>query len=225
MSSLKRITEAIAGDVPIIITVRHDGQATVFGDEILPELGKGSNDRGTMILGLKTHGRYMRVYGKKPFLILNKIRRNRCSPEMWGEYYEEVLHAVRFCLHKYGKCFVFDLHRFYKYPAVGEYNVFLGTNHKQTMRDGTDKRFADILVDCMWHEERAMIRVYVPGKEGKAGERFMADRPKTLVNWLKREESRVEALQIEFYKDFFDNVFFVDSLPRALARAIHDTAL
>ncbi|MFH1193954.1 MAG: hypothetical protein V1661_03085 [bacterium] len=215
----KNIVDYYAGSMPVIITARHDGHATVIGDEILPILrDQDINDHGTMLLGLMTR----MELGKKPFLLLNKIARNRCTPEMFGIYYERALATARLCLEKWGKCFVFDLHRFYKYPPVGEYDIFLGTNHGQTAGGDFYKEFASLLTKEI--KRKTEVKVYVPGKEPKDGERFGATREKTLVNWLRREEPRVEAIQVEFYKDFLSDAYFIPPLSRALAKAISQIA-
>jgi hypothetical protein len=222
----KHIVDYYAGSAPIIITVRHDGPATIIGDEILPKLrDKDTNDRGTMLLGLMILEEFALLRRGQPFLIMNKITRNRCTPEMFGMYYEDVLQTAQACLKRWEQCFVFDLHRFYKYPAVGKYDIFLGTNHRRTISGDVDETFARILIDRMWHATGAMLKVYVPGKKIKDGERFGATRERTLVNWLKKEEPRVEAIQIEIYKDFFKNALFIHLLPRALAGAMYQAGL
>lgn len=219
----KQIVDYYSGSAPVVITVRHDGQAMIIGDGILPKLrDKDTNDRGTMFLGLQIREEFARLHGETPFLLMNKIARNRCTPEMFGIYYEKVLETARLCLEKWGKCLVFDLHRFYKYPPIGEYDIFLGTDHRRTVSGDFDKMFAFLLIKEI--KRKTEVKVYVPGKEPKDGERFGATREITFVNRLKREEPRVEAIQVEFYKDFFSDAYFIHPLSRALAKAIAEMA-
>jgi hypothetical protein len=228
MEAKHAIVEYFPGSLPAIITVRHDGFATqIFGGELPLLRDKDINDRGTAFLGFRTLLRFIALGGRKPSFVYNKIARNRCSQEIWGIYYEEVLRCVRYHLSAHGQCVVFDLHRFYKRPPVGSYDIFLGTNHRQTISGDLDKKFAKALFNNTWSECRAMPqiyipRIYVPDEKPKEGERFGATNPKTLVCWLKKEEPRVEAIQIEFYKDLLENGDMVSGLANALVGSISD---
>lgn len=223
--STNAIVERLKGDSPAIITVRHDGcMARLCGKDLPLISDRDKSDRGTLFLGFWAWMECAKK-GHPPSILYNKIQRNRCSPETKGVFYEESLRAVRDCIKEHGRCFVFDLHRFYKHPPVGKFDVFLGTNYGQTIESGLDAKFATVLSNGVWHGARAMINVYVPGKEPKDGERFMAAKPKTFVNWLKREEPRVSALQIEFHKDLLEESALSGALACALSNAIRAVAV
>lgn len=217
----RAIVEFAAGNIPVIITVRHDGFAThICGSKLPLVRDKDINDAGTAFLGFRAIRRFA-AWNEQPSFLYNKIARNRCSQEIWGIYYESVLREARRLLGVHGRCFVFDLHRFYKHPPVGRYDIFFGTDHRRTVNSELDQRFASELFNQCWGECRAMWRVYLPDDEPKEGERFGATNPKTLVRWLKTEEPRVEAIQIEFYKSLLENGDTVGHLASALAKSIH----
>lgn len=214
------IVERLNGKSPAIITIRHDGCMTRLCGKDLPLISdRDKSDRGTLSLGFWAWMECAKK-GCAPSILYNKIARNRCSPEIRGIFYEEAMRTVRKCLEEHGRCYVFDLHRFYKQPSLGDWDVFLGTNYGQTIESGLDAKFATVLVDSMWHGAKTMLTVYVPGNEPKDGERFMAAKPMTFVNWLKREEPRANAIQIEFYKDLLEDGALSDALACALANAI-----
>jgi hypothetical protein len=190
------------------------------GIELPANKNRDTNDLRTTLLGNLTCD-FAKKEGMKLFFLWNKIARDRHSAEIKGVYFVEVLNTVRKCLDKWGKCCVLDLHRFYRPPPVGDYPIFFGTNNRQTVSGDFDKLAAGILEKAMRCELQIDRSVYLPGTERKEGEKFGATKPLILTNWLKREEPRVEAIQIEFYKDLLENKRVIRSvLPRALAQIL-----
>lgn len=192
------IVSEISGNIPFILTVRDDGYFdTLDGKNILPLVKHPKeNDAGTRRLG------FLIVHGGEtfhPFLMLQNVERKRMIKSIRMHFYNRVLERARECLERWGECYILDLHATAKQPAFGIFDIIFGTNHGKTVINNFDAHFAALL------EAGGALKVYVPMAEETPGEIWKASLGSTLANWIKNQEPRVSAIQMEIAKSWFEN--------------------
>ncbi|MBU4422034.1 hypothetical protein KKB41_03715 [Patescibacteria group bacterium] len=223
---MQPVTMAIKGNVPIIFTVPHDGGVvSFFNEEELPiRRPERQNDEGTGYAVYQACDDMERRFKKRPFALFQKVERKRLTREIILSFYNRVLEDVRFCLNKWGRCYLFDFHAFQNQPEIGNYDIVLGTNHRQTTCINFDLQFGNNL--GLWvlfdnNKQRCRLKVYVPDMSPREGERFVASKDFTLAKWMKDREPRVNALQMEIYKDWLmmdeNTEIFIKVLSNAIA--------
>lgn len=213
------------GNAPIIFSVRHDGYLKeINGRELEVQRESDARDNGTEFLGMVASQYLESRRNVTPFYYYLKVARCCLSREIKGIYFCSVLAAARECLDRWGKCYFFDLHRFFGHPPVGTYDVFLGTDNRRTIRHDNDIVFSEFLAREYQEAASAPLRIYVPNEIPNFGARFGATKPRILTRWLKTEEPRVNAIQLEFYKNFLEcnetTVFLARALSAAAAKMI-----
>jgi len=201
------------GNIPVVLSAHHDGWLTSLDGNELPVLRDVGNDEGTRRLVWLVFRLMKQMYGMRPYTLVHKVKKDRSSEEMLTVYIEEIFSLIRHCLEKWGLCYIFDVHRFYKHPEfVGEmvqnnYDIWLGTGHRASIRGDFDKKFAASLSFAFEEHCGRKLGVYVPDEEERAGERFGATGKhggRRIITKLISEEFRdrpINAVQIEFYKD------------------------
>ncbi len=200
------VTMAVRGNIPVVLTVPHDGGLISFNKEEIPiRRPERQNDAGTRYVAYQICNDMERRFDKRPFVLFQKVERQRLTREIILQFYKRVLQEVRFCLDKWVRCYLLDLHAFKNQPSIGDYDIVLGTDHRRTVCDRFDLFFGKNLEQWFfWDKDgrRRNLDVYIPGAEPKEGERFAATKDFTLVKWIKGREPRVSALQIEIFKDW-----------------------
>jgi len=222
---MQSVTMATKGNVPIILTVPHDGGIIAFPgeEELLIRRSERQNDEGAGYVAYQVCGDMERRFKKRPFALFQKVERKRLTREIILSFYNRVLEDVRFCLNKWGRCYLFDFHAFRNQPEIGNFDVILGTNHRQTTCMNFDLRFGNNL--GLWvlfdnNDHQCKLRVYVPDVNPREGEKFAATKDFTLAKWMKDKEPRVNALQMEIYKDWLMMDENTEMLIKVLSNAI-----
>lgn len=193
---LVEIVSEISGNIPFIMTVRDDGYFdSLDGKNILP-LAKHPkrNDTGTRVLG------FLIANGGPifhPFLMLQNIERKRMANPIRLYFYGRILETAKKCLEKWGECYILDLHATEKQPTFGQYDIIFGTDHRRTSGGNFDIKLAGLL------QETGALKVFVPSETPRPGEIFPASLNSTLIKWLKFEEPKVVAVQMEIHKSWF----------------------
>ena len=226
---MQDVTMALRGNIPVILTVPHDGRLTEFENEEFPiKKPKRQNDEGTFYVALKIYEDMFARFQKKPFVLFQKVERRRLTRCIRRDFYYRVLEDVRFCLDRWSRCYFIDIHAFANQLAIGNYDVVLGTNHRQTVYREFDRRFGLALGSRLFFDSngsKCRLKVYVPDVRPKKGEKFCATKNFTLVRWIKNRESRVSALQMEIYKDWLMINQDTENLIKVLSSTIALTAV
>lgn len=208
----RNIVQARDGNIPVILSAHHDGYMTRIGGDELPRLRNAKNDEGTRALSWTAAEFLARMYEMRPHVIVHRIKKDRSSEKMFTIYIEEIFSLVDRCLDQWGRCYVFDIHCFRRHrPPAGEisreYGVWLGTDHRASIRNDFDRNFAASLLRAFKRYFGPQIDVFVPGSAEKKGERFGATGKqewRRIITKLVSDRfcgQSVNAIQIEFYKD------------------------
>lgn len=228
------IVSEIPGNIPVILSSHHDGYLTALNGRELDVVVKRKNDSGTKRLTCLVRRVLIEIHEMRPYFLAHKIKLDRSTEEMFTTYIEKIFRIVEICLKKWGICYVFDIHRFYKHPELTEditqeYEVWLGTNHRASIRSDFDKNFAVSLSHAFYDWFGKKIDVYVPDEKERSGECFGAtgknkDR-RIIIKAVSDEfrQSAVNAVQIEFYKDLLQRERIVEpavALCEAIAQNI-----
>ncbi|PIR66616.1 MAG: hypothetical protein COU51_02765 [Parcubacteria group bacterium CG10_big_fil_rev_8_21_14_0_10_36_14] len=225
-----KFVNVFEGNIPIVITVPHDGSLGRLITVDLPiRRPERQNDEGTLFLGADIRDCMKEKFGFRPYLIVQNVERRRLRRYIILNYYEKVLKCVKECLEKWGKCILFDLHAFQHQPVIGNFDIMLGTNHRQTVCGNIDLEFGRRLANwVLWGTEpfdRRNMYIYIPDGESRDGEKFCASKDFTLVKWIKNKEPRSSAIQLEIYKDWFISIDKLRRLAKIISFAIIATSI
>ncbi len=196
---LSKETEVI-GDLPILITVPHDGRdIAVMGQGIMPIPGGTPGDRNVRYIANDLCDFVENRMDRRPSLVIDDIKRSRrwaTSPVfdrlvkyrmalLTGEFEGRIDKPPLFL----------DLHGFVKQPPFGDYDLILGTSHRTSLQSDIDLQFGEYM-------ERLGYAVYVPQEHPVEGELFGADSDRTLTRQVSNEFPHVDCVQVEIHQDF-----------------------
>ncbi|MFA5133428.1 MAG: hypothetical protein WC459_01325 [Patescibacteria group bacterium] len=190
------------GNIPFIISVRDDGFITKIDKQDLPfAKRKRKNDTGTARLAAT-----LKMMSKNfvPYFVFQQVKRDRLTNEIRQNFYKRTLILVYECLTKWNKCCLLDLHAFGTQIGLGQYDIIFGTDHRKTINNDFDTQLAKQLGGHLSNITKE-LRIYVPEERVTREERFGATKVSTLTKWIKTNEPRVDAVQIEIYKDWLAN--------------------
>lgn len=232
MLKFEDVADMEHGNIPVIISSHHDGSETqLFGKE-LPVVRQVENDDGINRLARLTADMIFRIHLVKPFFFSYKIRKDRSTAEMFARYVQRIVEVSAKCLSTWGKCAVLDLHRFRKHPELSadipeKYNIWFGTNHRQTISQGFDVRIAVALQETYRTCFSENIKIYVPDENIKEWEHFGATGKYTLILTKALGDAfsgmNFSSVQMEFYKDMILGHTPMTKLAIALSNAIFKT--
>lgn len=185
------------GELPVILSVRHDGYRKTVGGKLLPLRtdDQKRRDINTRFLAESIYKDIFEKKRKKVSLIINTVQRRYETDEMIQRYDEAVKKLVTSS--QTFPVLLLDIHGFSSKFSLGSYDMILGTDHRNSLGSSN---IDTVFTVCM--AERG-YRVYCPSKEQVEGELFGATTMKTLVKRsTKWNIPNLISMQIEVYRDF-----------------------
>lgn len=169
------------GTLPVLLSVPHDGTLDSIGGVPLA-LYSGSKPRDFAVrpVARDIFIHILRSSRKSPDLLIQRVHRSFISSQIQSYFENKVINFLSEPTSSYrgemGKVLLIDLHGFTKQPEFGEFDLILGTGHRQTVGESSvDYDFSSFMMDRGY-------RVYVPSEKPIPGELYPADRPSwTLV--------------------------------------------
>ena len=219
----REVAKKLEGNIPIILTVAHDGWKMSLSGHIL-ELRRPErqNDIGTAELVRKVFCFLDREYSKRPYCFFQNIERKRLRREIIKTFYYEIFDCIRRCIRRYGCCYLLDMHCFREFPEIGNFDIIFGTNHRQTIDGDFDKIVASVIKESIFTDKNgyeSRLAVYLPEEESKKGEKFAATKDFTLVKW-QRDRLPVNALQVEMHADLLKYREHIDELVKIFSAVV-----
>lgn len=202
--NLRETVEILPGNLPVVLTVPHDGEVTTLGGLELPfDFSSRKRDLYTRDIAQRTSN-YLesRSGGNTPVIITQTIRRECLSYVSGAEqnYSRTVVLALQAMLAKNAQVLHLDIHGFGDLGKSGRANqdIVLGTKHCETISKAQeDQALARRLRDNGYE-------VVVPERVFYPWEKFTAEEPHTLMSVVSRAgffedtgPSRVIGMQIE----------------------------
>ncbi len=223
----------VSGNAPVILCSHHDGQSeTVLnGRAQLPVLRGRHSDEGTQWLTRLIANIMRKSKCESPHLLIFGVKLQRSTDEMLDLYIAKVFSVICECLDHFGKCTIVDIHRFYKHPELtcdisSQYDIWFGTDHRQSVRHDFDKKLAAAVIDIYQMCFSQKISIYVPGEKEKEGEKFGATGKSAGRKILTKEISDtfcgqpINAIQAEFYIDHLREGAPITKIAIAFANAL-----
>ena len=187
------------GTLPVLLTVPHDGTLHSLANVDLNHLlDSRPRDIAVRRVARDIFIHILKTSKKQPNLIIQRVHRSRITEQIQS-YFEDksvsMLEEIAVDSKRAG--LLLDLHGFTKQPSFGEYDLILGTNHRQTV-GGTnaDREFAGFM-------RQRGYEVYVPQETPVDGELYGATDPRTLVQKARQQgPGNVVGLQVEIARHF-----------------------
>lgn len=215
------ILTARFGNVPIIFLTHHDGQKDSIRGVELEKIRNTYNDLGSYYFVERLEHFFERYNLKNefseisPYFLKFRIKKSRSTEDMFTMFYFKLFELIGECFGKWGKVYIFDIHRFFNIPIVEgtetNCDMWFGTDYRKSVTEDFDYFFANILkVNAKNLKEN--IKIWVPEETPKDGERFMAtgkypsrrivtNKISNMADLLHIKGS-VDIIQIEIYKDW-----------------------
>lgn len=200
---IAEMVREMSGNIPFVVAVCHDGLASEINGRTLP-LNKTQkpNDSGTHDLAVALYNSGT----NSPHTLFQNIERKRTTHIIRLNFYERVLAAARCCLDEYGRCYLLDLHASVR---TGNFDIVFGTDRGATVDGDFDKKLANLL------EEDKELRVDITGGL------FGATGPRTLARWIRTQEPRAQAIQMEISTKWLRGELKRDELAFRIYIAMH----
>jgi N-formylglutamate amidohydrolase len=191
-----QLSQSIAydsGNIPLVITVPHDGDEDALAGVALDEHEDKKRDFNCAHVATEVYSQL--PPGCKPYILIQTIRRKRRTPQIIKYFEKRTLDLIRDLSVQHNILFHFDLHGFANQPHVpgAPFDIILGTDHRASVkRSIIDKQFAKYFT-------RLGYAVYLPMNEIITGEKFVASDPSQSLSPKVAQETaqNVISMQVE----------------------------
>lgn len=196
INDLRQTVEIGPGNIPVILTVPHDGSVTLFnGTELNYDKNSKKKDAHTSDLARSIYSLMDLASGAVPTVLIQRVRRQCMTPEIEGYFAHTAALSLQAMLKRHSSVLVLDLHGFSDLDSNNRpaEDVIFGTRHRQTSAGSN----ADLLL--AQHLTSRGYLVYIPSELPKPGERFDATPEHTLMTRLSSKGffPRAVGIQVE----------------------------
>jgi len=190
----------IVGNLPVLISVPHDGRRTTIGHQyICPLPGGIPADKNVRFLARDICFRVKDSTTATPSLVIDEIQRSRrwATSSLFNDY---VHHRVAQISEEFENAspkppLFLDLHGFVNQPPFGDYDLIIGTAHRRSLQSDVDVWFGQFMSGRGYN-------IYLPNEVPVNGELFAADSARTLTRKVSTEFPHVDCMQIEIFRDY-----------------------
>ncbi|MDD5043559.1 MAG: hypothetical protein PHD51_02710 [Patescibacteria group bacterium] len=130
--------DEVAGDIPLILSVPHDGHLTEIckNGQVVPLKRVAPNEKrdgGVKFIAWNIIKNVVERTGCCPYLLVQQVHRQYINESIRKLYYQKILERASDVHSRFGHCVVLDLHGFSKPGRFEDSDLVLGTMHRETV--------------------------------------------------------------------------------------------
>jgi hypothetical protein len=196
---LQESYEHHSGTLPVLITAPHNGWRKTLGDRTLPPIPHSkASDGATRFIAQDIHHFLGARDLPTPTVLIDAVHRRHRTPQTRASFEYKTYEALCTLRQQHiGPIVHLDLHGFSPHASTADYDLILGTAHRQTVGNtNADVQLANFAASHGY-------RTYVPKSEPAPGEVFSARSPATLVQRVASLAlGQTGSIQIEISSNF-----------------------
>ncbi|HJP96570.1 MAG TPA: hypothetical protein VJ843_04325 [Candidatus Saccharimonadales bacterium] len=165
------------GTLPVLITAPHNGWRRALGERDLPRAPHSkASDGATRFIAQDIH-RFLQARDlPAPTILMDAVHRAHRTPQTRAFFEYKTYEALCNLRREHdGTVLHLDIHGFGNHPETQDYDLILGTAHRETVGD------SDVDHELASFTRAHGYRTYLPGTQPRPGEAYTAKSPATLV--------------------------------------------